>query len=1099
MISPAVTWSLPLLVIHYSIVTLIIARNVLLYTLLIDDASSDSPRYLWDLFFNLYVDSTTLELIREQSGNLASLSTSIGVWTEGPYGNSLRIANTETIQLLHHFWTLYHDPTTSFSGAFRNAVKVIYENSHEGVELQGFCKSAGPQAMSVQLRYPKGDWCKHSRRFWRTGSDNSSKNDSHCNPLFAYSSAGGSHFAVRKDTDPLLGFHLVTSLSKLTHHSPYRCDVADDNGQLNAAVKASLLQFETWCASFRRSFLRGNSILRFLVGDAVSFCSALGLQNGNVYSRPASTVPLQLDGSDYLDKRAPLTFDVVDTSFLVDSVGFHNLVPFVIPLFASNATILYTSTTILGGNNEEHLLESMLCTLDIDTMSALLGILPTTYVGGLTTRAYHQDNPSLRDPTTASDDVSTQLVITRLTWRSITSLDTSAVVSQTTPVCAPKPMAKFLCGVFVRMLANRIMDQEIPIYRAPCYTPASFAVLLRFLKQRVHVKWEELWPAFLRELESQPGATLMWQELLMYCHLFGVQQSCGIDAINETQLHPVRQNGVLSRSVLPEAIAIVITIPRRRLQPIYNKVLRDVEHLCIRFWLHLSWEHNTMFKHTFTNVYPVFGKLSATDTKASIDPDVEGWHGSSDLHLCAYMPTSLFFTHDPKRSVLSIRLSKETSTFQAFMFELGPDLELLKTSLANNSVKVFSALPGLKDPSTGYPGTVYPTTESGTLAVRDRKFSISYPLFDTGVKTFTTKITVADENHQALKDGTPIDVSHSSLCTVTVTYSTFQHLCSFSFPIAGKTVRLRVSRANGWMEIIVQLASPASPASASFPTISTWNLPYINFGQLPELDTSDQELLFWLQFHLLSMFTDRELAVRQKKTDVMTNVKNSIHCMLIPTSRVVRLQPSDGTELPLLFFLHGLYLELNSHSVVRDAHVLPVTSEFESIPVEHPVIQITVSNAVIKFWKHALTALAERCRDCEHSEVCAYGSGPTSICSCGKAGDKTSELECPEQIKSNAIRIAVSPLFGAPYFQPTRGGFEGILKCLVNRNAQQMALYYRSMEPITDNQHSTATCKVCGKTGAKKCGRCGQVMYCSKECQVRDWREHKSVCNSSAR
>jgi MYND finger len=1063
---------------------------VLLYTLLIDDASSDSPRNLWDLFFNLYVDSMTLELIRQQSGKLASLSTSIRAWSEGPYGNNLRMANTETIQLLHHFWTLYHDPTTSFSGAFRKSVKAIYENSHQGVESQGFCKSSGPQAMSIQLRYPEGDWYKYSRKFWRTGSDNPSKNNSHCNPLFAYSKAGGSRFAVRKDTDPLLGFHLVTSLSKLTRDSPYRCIVADDNGQLNAAVKASILQFETWCASFRRSFLRGNSILRFLVGDAVSFCAALGLRNGHIYSRPGSAGPLQLDGQDYLDKRAPLTFNVVDTSFLVDSVGFHNLVPFVIPLFASNATVLYTSTIILGGNNEEHIVESMLCTLDVGTMSALFGILPTTYVSGLTTRAYHQDNASLPDPATAMDDVSTQLVITRLTWRSVTYLDTSVAVAQMTPVCAPKSMAKFLCGVFVRMLANRIMDQRIPIYRAPCYTPASFAVLLRFLKQRVHVKWEELWPAFLRELDSQPGAILMWQELLMYCHLFGVQESYGIYAINEAQLCPIRQNGVLSRPVLPDAIALVITIPRRRLQPIYNKALRDVEHLCIRFWLHLSWEHNAMFKHTFMNVYPVFGKLSATDTEATIDPDIEGWHGSSDLHLCAYMPTSLFFTRDPKHSVLSVRLSKETSTVEAFMFELGPDLEFFNTSLASNNVKVFSSLPGLKEPLTSYPATEYSTTESGSIAVRaPNKFSMSYPLFDTGVGTFTTKITVADENHQVLKDGTPIDVSHSSLCTVTVTYSTFQHMCNFPFPIDGKTVRLRVSRTNGWMEIIAQLASPAPPLP--FPTISTWNLPYINFGQLPQLDTSDQELRFWLQFHLLSMFTDRELAVRQKKTDFMTNIKNSIHCMLIPTSQIVRLQPSDGPELPLLFLLHGLYLELNSHSVVRDAHVLPVTSEFEPIN-ELPIIQITVNDAVIKFWKHSLPAMAERCRDWEHSEVC-NGSGN---CSCGQAA---SVLECPEQIKSNAVRIAVSPLFGAPYFQPTRGGFEGILKRLVNRNAQQVALYYRSMEPITDNQQSAATCKVCGNAGTKKSGRCSQVMYCSKECQVGDWREHKSVCNSSAR
>jgi hypothetical protein len=34
----------------------------------------------------------------------------------------------------------------------------------------------------------------------------------------------------------------------------------------------------------------------------------------------------------------------------------------------------------------------------------------------------------------------------------------------------------------------------------------------------------------------------------------------------------------------------------------------------------------------------------------------------------------------------------------------------------------------------------------------------------------------------------------------------------------------------------------------------------------------------------------------------------------------------------------------------------------------------------------------------------------------------------------------------------------------------------------------------CGNTTTKSCGRCGGVNYCSKRCQVKDWRLHKAEC-----
>lgn len=39
-------------------------------------------------------------------------------------------------------------------------------------------------------------------------------------------------------------------------------------------------------------------------------------------------------------------------------------------------------------------------------------------------------------------------------------------------------------------------------------------------------------------------------------------------------------------------------------------------------------------------------------------------------------------------------------------------------------------------------------------------------------------------------------------------------------------------------------------------------------------------------------------------------------------------------------------------------------------------------------------------------------------------------------------------------------------------------------------------CKTCGKTDSQlmRCGKCGVVRYCSKECQASDWKMHKKAC-----
>ena len=46
------------------------------------------------------------------------------------------------------------------------------------------------------------------------------------------------------------------------------------------------------------------------------------------------------------------------------------------------------------------------------------------------------------------------------------------------------------------------------------------------------------------------------------------------------------------------------------------------------------------------------------------------------------------------------------------------------------------------------------------------------------------------------------------------------------------------------------------------------------------------------------------------------------------------------------------------------------------------------------------------------------------------------------------------------------------------------------------NKRGRYNCKLCGRKGEYKCSKCLKVIYCSRECQFKDWNNHKNNCKS---
>ena len=72
-----------------------------------------------------------------------------------------------------------------------------------------------------------------------------------------------------------------------------------------------------------------------------------------------------------------------------------------------------------------------------------------------------------------------------------------------------------------------------------------------------------------------------------------------------------------------------------------------------------------------------------------------------------------------------------------------------------------------------------------------------------------------------------------------------------------------------------------------------------------------------------------------------------------------------------------------------------------------------------------------------------------------------------------------------------------------NLNKEKLA---KELEPVNEIYNldnieyfmEDPVCAQCGKLANSRCSRCKSEWYCSKECQIKRWKEHKTVCKTLA-
>ncbi|KXJ90139.1 hypothetical protein Micbo1qcDRAFT_234774 [Microdochium bolleyi] len=320
----------------------------------------------------------------------------------------------------------------------------------------------------------------------------------------------------------------------------------------------------------------------------------------------------------------------------------------------------------------------------------------------------------------------------------------------------------------------------------------------------------------------------------------------------------------------------------------------------------------------------------------------------------------------------------------------------------------------------------------------------------------------------------------------------------------------------------------------------------VNLDSLPIISVdneseADRKANSWLATLTSQQFSARERRERElaheddtQPASARLNLKESIFTIFMlasglqggSTGLFTLSHPTEGNQI--LIFVRSLRLDTSVGSVVADAAVLPVTralldsgelGEFLLVLRELEACVIDVSDEELVLWKRVLPALVERCRTWEHGPGCEYKSSPGDerpatiplsvkaeqafLCSCGNGKLPERYMgglpEWEGAAAKHAVRVAISPLFAVPWVEDimdvdlirSAGGVEGMVA--ESRDRCRRCGATERVEASGETADSSAGEGVRGKP-LMRCTRCRDAMYCSLECQKKDWKKHRMEC-----
>lgn len=779
-----------------------IARNVLLLTMVTDRELSDELlSAAWNSFFHFFLDQTSHSFLMAQCQSLIEASGSIAAWNDSKYSKFIRMCNMNTLRELRRHWELYAR-AGQLSSAKKKRLKDMVLSSisttrltkHKGV---GFypCRSAGPY---FHLSTEPATQVFH--QFWKTGITSLSPQDVSAatlvNPTFVYSLTGEG-FALHYGTTPISPFHLAPAFLTSKRNTPTMPEL----------VACARSQFSSWLKRFR-TFLQhkpGKLTLRLFAGDALFLCRALVYHVGTGKTPPVLTVapwntsPLVLDGGDYgHGNGAPTSFNIIETSNVMDHVGLLNVLLAALPLLSPTpSATLFTEALLFTGEDATKSLTIQFCA-DVSTMSLLLDLAPINYLSNFNTRS------NAEEIIAAKFQTGSRQYHERITWKRPMTGD-STIVSR--PNCPfripisfdPQDLGKLLFDIYLKMFASedtmsRLSNplQSLKDSEIVHYIRETFAVFLAIVKRHVNVDWDSTITSFFDRLDTD--RTLMlglsnYQDLCTHLHLTGVYDT-------EFIRSPVtRQGRFMDWAHIPLTVSVILVVPREKLRVLSGADPNRIGTPGLLGNLYGRTTHNI-----FSSLRMGFGKVTSSGTDARpgvvFEPDPSSWAGTSPLVVSFSVPSIALHIDGPDAMSVTLSLHSTPGTCMMFVPELGMFLKIFGAPLMDRS-QVF----------------VVPDEPRGLGESLDKVFTAYRSKEDTvSVKTdpqcchATTLVARANVTdtlaRDALSSGAEVSCRQLSPCTMEVKIGQTRRSLIYPLPVIGSRFKLRIARKSSYVEVL---------------------------------------------------------------------------------------------------------------------------------------------------------------------------------------------------------------------------------------------------------------------------------------------------------
>lgn len=755
---------------------------------------------IWNSFFHFFLDGKSHSFLVAQCQTLIEVSESIAAWNDSKYSKFIRVCNVNTLLELRRHWELYVQ-AGRLSSAQQDRLKEMVSSSSKTTRAtrhEGYfpIRSAGPYFM--KSAEPASQVFHH---YWKTGITSLNPQDVSAatlvNPTFLYSLTGEG-FALHYGTSPIAPFHLA----------PAFLDSKSDTPTMPELVGCAKSQFSRWIKYFR-GFVLGKStknfVIRLFAGDALFLCKALlrhvGVEKvpSTLTVAPWNTTLLALDAGDYDHSNdsdgAPTTFNIIETSNIMDHVGLLNVLVAVVPLLSSNpSATLFTEALLVTGEDATKSLTIQFCA-DVSTMCLLLDLAPINYLSNFNTRSNAEE--------IMSNKISKlfRQYHERIVWKRPTTGDSTVASQPHLPFCIPisfepQNLGKLLFNVYLKMFAfdaeSRLFDPLRPLNELVHYIREAFAIFLAIVKRRVNVDWTSTMFSLFEQLDTDRTLSmgmLNYQDLCTHLHLAGVYDT-------DFMRTPCEKVGRFQGwDQVPFTVSVILVVPRDKLKIFSDADPDKVGTPVLHGNLLGRATHNI-----FASLRVRFGKVTPCGTiarpKVDFEPDPSSWAGTSPLIVSFSVPSRALHIESPDVMSVTLGLRSTPATCVMFMSKLGVYLTVFAAPLMDRS-RVF----------------VVPDEPQGLDQSLDKLFATDIHLENTvsvttdpqsrRATTLTVRANVTDVlARDNLSGGAQVSCHQVSPCVMEVGIAQTKLSLVYPLPVIGSRSKVRIARKSFYVEVL---------------------------------------------------------------------------------------------------------------------------------------------------------------------------------------------------------------------------------------------------------------------------------------------------------